>query len=113
MTRAHVFLTGAALIAAAVAIVDAPAPRADDGARYALAAIAGAGAGAFVTDTTSGETMFCTPDHCRRLAVRAPEDAAAPQPTTLDRILRDAPPGPASPPTGPAAGGVNPLLRDF
>ena len=122
MLRPPTALAGAALIAAVAAVVLAgAAPRADeeDERRYAIAilAAADAGGGAFVSDTASGETMFCTPRDCRRLAVRAaapatPAAPAAPQPMTVDEILRSAPPE-AVPPPASGTGSVNPALRDF
>lgn len=125
MLRTPTVLAGAALIAAAAAVVLAgAAPRADeeDERRYAIAilAAADAGGGAFVSDTASGETMFCTPRDCRRLAVRAaapaapvaPAAPAAPQPMTVDEILRSAPPEAVPPPVS-GTGNVNPALRDF
>ena len=119
MLRTPTVLAGAALIAAAAAVVLAgAAPRADedDERRYAIAilAAADAGGGAFVSDTASGETMFCTPRDCRRLAVRAaaPAAPATPQPMTVDEILRSAPPEAVPPPVS-GTGNVNPALRDF
>lgn len=116
MLRPPTVLAGAALIAAVAAVVLAgAAPRADeeDERRYAIAilAAADAGGGAFVSDTASGETMFCTPRDCRRLAVRAAAPAA-PQPMTVDEILRSAPPEAVPPPVS-GTGNVNPALRDF
>lgn len=120
MTRPQLVVAVAALAAAATAAAAfSAAPRADTAeARWILAVLPGAGGGAFVTDSATGDTMFCTPGACRRLPVAAVPDAASPRPaapprvTTLDRILREAPPG-AVPPPSPGPGRVDPALENF
>ena len=120
MTRPQLVVAVAALAAAAIAAAAlSAAPRADSAeTRWVVAVLPGAGGGAFVTDSATGETMFCTPSVCRRLPVAAAPDASSPRPaappqvTTLDRILREAPPG-AIPPPPPAPGRVNPALENF
>lgn len=116
MTQAIAFLAGAAM-AAAAAVFAVAAPRADapDAGRYAVATLAGAGGGAFVTDTATGDTAFCTPRACHKLAMRAAAAApAAPRTGNVDAILRAAPPDFAPPPPdAPPAGAVDPALRNF
>lgn len=125
MTRSIAFLAGAALAAAAAGLAGAAsAPRAgapdEHAGRYAIATLAGAGGGAFVTDTATGDTAFCTPRVCRKLAMRAAAAPAArpapaaPRTGDVDAILRAAPPDFAPPPPdAPPAGAVDPALRNF
>lgn len=124
MTRPLVLLAAAALVAAAPArAADTPAAGAPEIGRYAVAVLPGPAGGAFVTDSVTGETMFCTPRECRRLPVRgaraAPARApsAAPAPprlSTVDEILGAAPPDPPPPPNPGVAGGqVAPAFRNF
>ncbi len=115
MIRSNLLAFGALPVAVFAGAAAASGMSGDAAGRYALAVFqdADGGGGAFVTDTATGETMFCTPRECRRLAVRPAEPPAARAPT-VRRGVPPPPPDLALPPASPpVSGSVNPVFENF
>lgn len=115
MIRPNFIAVGALSVAFLAGAAMASETSGDVAGRYALAVFqdADGGGGAFVTDTATGETMFCTPQECRRLAVRSAEPPAARAPTVRRGVPAPPPDLALPPPTPPVSGSVNPVFENF
>ena len=116
MNRPNLLAAGALTIAVFAGAAFASESSGDAHGRYALDVFENAdgGGGAFVTDTATGETMFCTPRECFRLPIRPPAPTPAAEPPRVRRGIPEPPPDLALPPAlPPASGSVNPLFENF